>query len=246
MKSFKTMLAIEMKLSLRGLDMVIFAVLMPTIIAIIIGLISGSKAAYEGAPYTFYNQSFGSLISIGMFASGIMGIPLVLADYRDKKILKSMKVTPISPFSLVLVHITIGLIYSVISAILVYLTSIILFDFTMEGSAIELILIFLLVMLMLFSIGILIAAVAKDIRSVNIICSIVYFPMLLLSGATIPYEIMPDTLRKISDLLPLTQGIKLLKSAVLGFNDMNYKMIVFMLISSIIIATFGMKNFKWE
>ena len=40
--------------------------------------------------------------------------------------------------------------------------------------------------------------------------------MLILSGTTLPYEIMPKWLQIISDILPLTQGIKLMKGTSLG------------------------------
>lgn len=40
--------------------------------------------------------------------------------------------------------------------------------------------------------------------------------MLIFSGATLPYEVMPTALQKFSDILPLTQGIKLLKGISLN------------------------------
>ncbi len=40
--------------------------------------------------------------------------------------------------------------------------------------------------------------------------------MLIFSGATPPYEVMPAALQKVADVLPLTQGIKLLKATSLG------------------------------
>ena len=57
MKTFSTMLKTELKLSLRGMDMFIFAIC----------------------------------------AGGVMGLPLVISDYRGKNILKRYKVTPVSP-----------------------------------------------------------------------------------------------------------------------------------------------------
>ena len=43
-----------------------------------------------------------------------------------------------------------------------------------------------------------------------------YFPMLLFPGATLPYERMPAAPQRLADILPLTQGIKLLKAASLN------------------------------
>ena len=58
MSSFMTMLKIELKLSLRGMDMFIFAICMPIVVLVTLGIIYGSKPAFEGANYTFLEQSF--------------------------------------------------------------------------------------------------------------------------------------------------------------------------------------------
>ena len=56
MKLFNTMLKTELKLSLRGMDMVIFSICMPIVVLVAIGVIYGNKPAFEGANYTFLEQ----------------------------------------------------------------------------------------------------------------------------------------------------------------------------------------------
>lgn len=51
MKRFFTFLKTELKLSLRDMNMPIFAVIMPLVIFIILGIIYGTKPAYDGANY---------------------------------------------------------------------------------------------------------------------------------------------------------------------------------------------------
>ena len=63
MRSFITILKTELKLSLRGMDMFIFAICMPIVVLVAIGIIYGSKPAFEGANYTFLEQSFGAITS---------------------------------------------------------------------------------------------------------------------------------------------------------------------------------------
>lgn len=53
MKTFKTMLKTELKLSLRGMDMVIFAICVPLMVLVILGIIYGDKPAFESAGYSF-------------------------------------------------------------------------------------------------------------------------------------------------------------------------------------------------
>ena len=49
MRTFKTMLKNEMKLSLRDMNMVIFAICIPLVVLIILGVIYCDKPAFEGA-----------------------------------------------------------------------------------------------------------------------------------------------------------------------------------------------------
>ena len=95
MKTFKIMLKTELKLSLRGMDMFIFAICVPIVVLIILGVIYGNKPAFEGAEYTFLEQSFGALTTISICAGGVMGLPLVISEYRSRHILKRYKVTPV-------------------------------------------------------------------------------------------------------------------------------------------------------
>ena len=53
MNKFFTMLKTELKLSFRGMDMIIFAVCMPVVVVILLGIIYGGKPAFDGADYTF-------------------------------------------------------------------------------------------------------------------------------------------------------------------------------------------------
>lgn len=97
MKRFFTYLKTELKLSLRDMNMPIFAVMMPLVIFVILGIIYGTKPAYDGAEYTFMEQSFGAVSAVAICASGLMGLPLAVSGLREMKILKRLRVTPVSP-----------------------------------------------------------------------------------------------------------------------------------------------------
>ena len=247
MKSFNTMLKTELKLSLRGMDMVIFAICMPIVVLVVIGVIYGNKPAFEGANYTFLEQSFGAITSIAICAGGVMGLPLVVSDYRSKHILKRFKVTPVDPIVILLVEVTIYVLYSLVSMISLFLVAKLFFKFNMQGNILNFILGWLLVMISMFSIGIMVGGISKDSKIVGVIASVLYFPMLIFSGATIPYEIMPNIMKNIVDVFPLTQGIKILKSAILGQSVENIIIpIVIMLIITAICSAVAIKCFKWE
>ena len=120
-------------------------------------------------------------------------------------------------------------------------------SFSMRGSAGLFLVGYLLVMISMFSIGMMVGGLAKNSKIAGVIASALYFPMLLFSGATIPYEIMPGLMQKIVNVLPLTQGIKILKNATLGLPIDNVTgAVIFMLMIAIICSIASMKFFRWE
>lgn len=247
MKAFKTLLKIESKLSLRGLDMFIFAICMPVVLVIILGIIFGNKPAFEGAGYTFFEQSFGAITTIAICAGGLMGLPLVVSDYRGKKILRRFQVTPTSPALLLSVQVVIYALYSIASLILVYAVGALFFDYQLHGSWHHFLGAYLLVMISMFSIGLLAGGIAPNAKIAGVIASLLYFPMLIFSGSTLPYEVMPAMLQKVADILPLTQGIKLLKAASLGLPIGSVLIpVIVMIIIAVICISISLRFFKWE
>ena len=155
MKSFNTMLKTELKLSLRGMDMVIFAICMPIVVLVAIGVIYGNKPAFEGANYTFLDQSFGAITSIAICAGGVMGLPLVVSDYRSKHILKRFKVTPVDPIVILLVEVTIYALYSLVSMSSLFLVAKLFFKILKSailGQSVENIIIPIVIMLIITAI----------------------------------------------------------------------------------------------
>ena len=247
MSAFKAMFKTELKLSLRGMDMFIFAICMPLIVLIILGMIYGHRPAFDGASYSFLEQSFGALATISICAGGVMGLPLVVSDYRSKKILKRFQVTPVSPALILLVQVAIYTLYAIASLVLLYAAGMLFFGLRLHGSFLQFAGGYLLVMVSMFSIGLMVGGIARDTKIAGVIASILYFPMLIFSGATLPYEVMPPALQRAADALPLTQGIKLLKAASLGLPAENaFLPTVIMAVLAVVCIAVAVKCFKWE
>ena len=247
MKAFSTMLKTELRLSLRGMDMLIFAIIMPVVVTVILGFVYSGRPAYDGAPYTFLAQSFGAVTTIAICAGGVMGLPLIVSDYRHKNILKRLKVTPVSPSMILAVQVTIYALYAFASLVLVYLTAALFFGFRLEGSWALFLGGYLLVMIAIFSIGMMIGGIAPNTKTAGILASLLYFPMLIFSGATLPYEVMPPVLQKVADVMPLTQGIKVLKAATLGLPAHESVLAtVILAVLSVVCISISVRFFRWE
>ena len=113
MKRFFTYLKTVLRLSVRDMNMVIFAVIMPLIVFVILGMVNGGNPAYDGADYTFLEQSFGAVGAIAICSSGLMGLPLAVSGLHELKILKRLRVTPVSPVFILGIELLMYVIYSV-------------------------------------------------------------------------------------------------------------------------------------
>lgn len=247
MRAFREMLKTELKLSARGMDMIIFAIFLPVIVLVILGLVYGRAPAFDGADYTFLAQSFAAVSSIGICAGGVMGLPLVISDYRQKKILKRFQVTPISPSMILFVQVAVYAVYALVSLVAVYCVAALFFGYRFTGAILPFLGAFLFVMLSMFSIGILVGGVAPNSKMAGLLASALYFPMLIFSGTTLPYEVMPPVLQRIADILPLTQGIKLLKASSLGLPvDGVLLPVIVMAVVAVVCSGFAIRFFRWE
>lgn len=97
------------------------------------------------------------------------------------------------------------------------------------------------------SIGLLVGGIAKNTKSASVIACILYFPMLIFSGATLPFEVMPSAMQKIISVFPLTQGIQFMKATFLGLPIDNALLpVIAMCAVTIICFGISVKCFKWE
>lgn len=88
MNTFWLLYKSEAKLSFREMSSLIFGLILPIGLMALMGLFAETNEEL--------NNSFAAIATIGLVACGIMTLPLSLSSYRERKILKRYKVTPIS------------------------------------------------------------------------------------------------------------------------------------------------------
>lgn len=247
MRTFGTLLKNELKLNIRNMNMVVFAIIMPLVVLAVLGLLYGEKNTANGVGYSFLEQSFGALCTISICAGGLMGLPLVVAEYRERKILKRFQVTPVSPVMLLAVEFVIYIVYSAVSMLTLLLAASLFWGVSIHGSWLSFLGSWLLTMVSTLSIGMLVGGIAKNAKSASVIACLLYFPMLIFSGATLPLEVMPELMRKIVRIFPMTQGIELMKATFLGLPVGNVWLpITVMCAVTGVCAGIAVKYFRWE
>lgn len=244
MSTFATFLKIEGKLVWKGMDVLIFGICFPIVLAAVFGYVL-SKNAASGA--SDFELSYAAVSTVGVLATGVMGLPLTVADYRHRGILLRFQVTPVSPLRILFAQGLIQLSAAVAAFVGVTLVYVLLFDYSLKGSWLAFLASYGLVTCAMYSIGIFIGSLVPDQKAANVWSSVAYFSMLLLSGATVPYEIMPRFIQWVMDILPLSHGIHLLKIASTGAPFAESILHLAVLAACVIIGLGGaIKFFKWK
>ena len=246
MRRFLILLKNEGRLSLRDMNMPIFALGMPLVILVVLGMLYGRAEAEPGTPYTFLEQSFGAVCAVSMCAGGLMGLPMVVSDYRERKILKRFRVTPMSPALLLAVEVAMYMLYCAALLALCAAAAVCFWGVRLPGHPAAFLGSWLLTMVSTLSIGMLVGGVAKDSRQAGVIASVLYFPMLVFSGTTVPLEVMPEAMRAFVRLLPLTQGIELMKRTFLGLQADALLPVTVMLAVTAVCTGLSIRFFRWE
>ncbi len=238
---------IEFKLYLREFLNIFFAIAFPLLMLLLFGSIYGNEPSDFFGGFGTVDALVPAYICLVIAVNGLMSLPLTIADYRNKKILKRFKATPINPRDILISQYLVMLVMTVFSTILMIVVGKIVFNLQFFGQLLPIVVAYLMIVASIFSIGILIAGVSPSGKTAVIISYLVYFPMLFLSGATLPLNLMPPAMIRIANILPLTYGVRLLSNVWLGqglaFEPTN---IAVLLGIFAVCSALALKLFKWE
>lgn len=246
-KALVKLTTFEFKLFFRNFINVFFLLLFPTTMILMFGGIYGNK------PQDIYN-GFGMVdVSVPAYAgmiisvTGLMNLPLTLCEYREKKILKRFKATPVSPSNVISAQLAVNFTMTLIGMLILVLISKLVFHLKFQGSYAGVAGIFVLSILSVFSIGFLIASLAPNQKAGSAIANIVYFPMLFLTGATVPLEIMPKGMQKAAEFLPVTHVVKAMQGAWLSQDIKDYYVSIIVLAAvTVVCFIVSVAAFRWE
>lgn len=162
------------------------------------------------------------------------------------KILKRLRVTPVSPVFILCVELSMYIVYCAVSLATLSVAAL-LWGVQLHGSLPAFLGSWLLTMLSTLSVGMLVGGVAKDTKQASVIASILYFPMLIFSGTTLPIEVMPAAMQKIVSIFPLTQGLTMMKNAFLGIRTGSILLPICVLVGvAALCIAFAIRFFRWE
>ena len=245
MKRFWRMYSVEQKIFFRSPDVILFCLAMPLVVFILITMIAGKKDAADSG-LTYLQSAYVALSTVGICCSAFMSIPITIVECRSQGVLRRMYCSPCSPARLLACDTLCSGVIAALSTLILTIAAVVFFGYRMQGNVFAYIALWLLTMISMFSIGLMVASLCRTTKSMNVATSLLYFPMLLFSGATIPAEVFPKGFQTVAKLMPLGVGIDLLKSVSMGCYDRVTVPVITLIAITVICGAVAVKTFRWE
>jgi ABC-2 type transport system permease protein len=205
-----------MKRFIRSPSQIIGSVAMPFLFLIFLSA-GFSSVKFPGMPSNVNYIDFlvpGILGMSMLFAATTAGISL-LWD-RQFGFLKEVMVAPVKRISIMLGRTFGGITTAFLQSVLLVIFAI--FIGFHIGSILSLLIAFgfmILIGLAFVSIGLIIASIMTDMQGFGLILNLLIFPLFFLSGAIYPINVLPNVVRYITYINPLTYGIDGMRGAFL-------------------------------
>ncbi len=239
----------QLKLYLREPVAFFFSLAYPALLLLLFGFIFGNDPDPE-----FWGRNFGTVdasvpayagIIIGTVA--LMGIPIDTAVSRETGVLRRYRATPLHPAAYLLASVAVYLMIALLGMAILVLTGKLVFGLRIAGSWLNVLAAITLSALSFYALGYLIASLVPTARAPQAVGMVIFFPMMFLSGAGMPLQLLPEGLRKVSDFLPLSYVIRLIQGLWFGELWSDLWLSVLVLIGMLVIATaISTKIFRWE
>jgi len=249
MRSLWKLFIIQFKLYLREPVAFFFSLAYPSLLLLLFGFIYGN----EPAP-AFWGRNLGTVdasvpaytgIIIGTVA--LMGIPIDTAANRESGVLRRYRATPLRPSVYLVANVLMYLTVAFVGMVILILTGKLIFDLRFDGSWLNVLAAFVLSALAFYALGYLIASLVPTARIAQVAGMVIFFPMMFLSGAGMPLQLLPEGLRRVSDFLPLTYVVRLIQGLWFGDAWANLWQPTLVLLGILVIGTVvSAKVFRWE
>ena len=227
---------------LRSRTAVYWTLAFPLFFLLIFGFAFG-----RGRPEVF-NVLMPGLFTITVISGSLFGVSLRMVTERENGVLRRHRLTPVQPLSIVLAHGAMGLTTLLASLLLQAIVARFLFGFRIAGSIPALLMVLVLGGLAMIPIGMVVGSVARDSKVAPAMTNFLFFPLMFLSGAAIPFSLLPEWLQRVGRLLPTTYLVVSLQGVIVrGVGVLNLGVPVIMLLATAAIGV-GVNGllFRWE
>jgi ABC-2 type transport system permease protein len=244
MNEMRALIVSEAKLLFREPVYWLVVILLPTAVLLIFGSMFGpSEPDPSLGGLRFIDVFVPSLVVISVATLGIQTLPIRLATYRERGVLRRLSTTPAHPMRLLIAQFVVYAATAVMSLGLLVVVANVWFGVPWPRQPVVYVAAFVLGLSSLFAIGLLLAAVAPSSRVATAVAIPLFFAVMLLGGVYLPRVYLPEILIRIGDFTP--PGVQGLQDAWLGTAPQLLPLAVLAAIT-VVGGFVASRVFRWE
>ena len=232
-----------LRLTMRDRVVLFFSYLFPVIFFFAFG--EGFDAAKSAGNTA---QVVSMVLVLGVLGNGFFGGGIRAVVEREAGILRRFKVAPISAGPILVSSIVTGWVIYMPAVVAFFLLAHWRYHMPAPENPVSIVILLSLGIIAFRAMGLIIASVVNTMGESQVLVQLLYFPMLLLSGATIPLSAMPDWLQVVAQFLPATHLYLGLQGMLLDGESLAQNLAgAAALAAAAVTALFiSLKLFRWE
>ncbi|HEY3439151.1 MAG TPA: ABC transporter permease [Paludibaculum sp.] len=243
MKAYLAYIKSTLQLTIRDRLVLFFNYLMPLVFFIAFGEGFGASTS-TGA----MAQVVTMVLMLGVLGTGFFGGGMRATAEREAGILRRFKVAPITPAPILVGSLFTGWIVFLPTVIFFLVIARLRYGMPVPEHSLSLLVMVSAGVLAFRGIGLIIASVVNSMAESQVVIQLLYLPMLMLSGATIPLNILPDWLQSVAQFLPSTHLYMGMQNILVREQSLaqNWVPLCALVATMLIALLLSVKLFRWE
>jgi ABC-2 type transport system permease protein len=241
MKTLAKLTWIEAKLFAREPIAMVFAFAFPLVVLLVLaGVFSQPDTALEG--FTGIDYYIPGYLAVVIASIGLIGLPVHLASLRERGVLRRLRASSVSMASVFGAQSAVHVAMATLGGAVLLVAASLVYDVHAPASVAGVAQGFCTGTLSFIALGFLLGSLAPTARAAQAIGLVLFFPMWLLSGAGPPRGVMTQTMRQLSDVMPLTRVVAAIQEPWLGTGSNVAELVVLSAIFAAALALSAWKN----
>jgi ABC-2 type transport system permease protein len=216
MHGFWKLTWVGLKLLLREPMIAFFTLVFPLMMLFVFGAVWGNKPSPEFGGHGMVDVSVPAWSGLIIATTGFLSLATGVAADRERGVFRRFRLTAVRPQAILGAQILPLFLMTAIGMLLLIMAARLVFGLRFSGRPLDVVAAFTLGSLAMFAIGFVVAGIAPTARSAQSLGMVLFYPMIFLSGATIPLEAMKGAIRTYAKAIPLTHVVTLLRGLWAG------------------------------
>ncbi|MCA9875695.1 MAG: ABC transporter permease [Anaerolineales bacterium] len=210
MTAFASHFTFEFRTGIRNKNLLLMNYLFPLGLYVMMSLIM------PGINPLFQDTIIPSMITFGILAAALLGLPDPLVQAREAGIFRSYKINGVPALNILLIPALSTTLHIIVVAIIITLTAPLFFGAPLPVNLPVFALIVLGTAVALSGMGILIGVVSPNARLTVLYSQVIFLPSMIIGGVMLPFSMLPPVAAKIALLLPATHAMNAFNGLAMG------------------------------